>query len=344
MSEDVADKLRAYVEKLYRGRDKHFANARTIRNEYEKLLQTQSARLVRSRKAGAQPDVMEILVEDIPGAAVPQESPETIMAELNGLIGLRSVKRELQSLMAFLEMEKMRMEQGGKGTTLNLHFVFKGAPGTGKTTVARILAKIFKGLSLLPGGQLVEVDRSKLVGQHIGETAPLTAKWIDLAMGGVLFIDEAYSLMPPGVTNDFGKEAIDTLLKRMEDDKGKFIVIAAGYDRDMDRFLLSNPGLKSRFTKEIHFEDYMPEELLQIFLSMVKAKGMRVAEGSEPVLLDFFTSLYTKRDGEFANGRTVRNIFEQGLQAQSVRLTALRQAGQPINTLLSILEPADIGG
>jgi SpoVK/Ycf46/Vps4 family AAA+-type ATPase len=344
LGEGVADKLRAYIEKLYSARDKRFANARTMRNEYEKLLQTQAARLVRSRKAGMQPDVMEIQVEDIPGAAVAEESPAALLAELNGLIGLRSVKRELQSLMAYLEMEKMRMEQGGKGTSLNLHFVFKGAPGTGKTTVARILARIFKGLSLLSSGQLIEVDRSNLVGQYIGTTAPLTAKVIDQAMGGVLFIDEAYSLMPTGATNDFGKEAIDTLLKRMEDDKGKFIVIAAGYNKDMDRFILSNPGLQSRFTKEILFEDYAPDELLQIFLSMVKAKGMQMAEGSEPALLTFFTDLYTKRDAQFANGRTVRNLFEKGLQAQSSRLMALRQSGQPIDNLLSILEPADIGG
>ena len=344
LGEGVADKLRAYVEKIYRGRDKYFANARTVRNEYEKLLQIQSARLARSRKAGIQPDAMEIQAVDIPGATVSGESPEAIMAELNGMIGLRSVKRELQSLMAFLELEKMRMEQGGKATTLNLHFLFKGPPGTGKTTVARILAKVFKGLSLLPGGQLIEVDRSKLVGQFIGATAPLTTKAIDLSMGGVLFIDEAYSLMPPGGSNDFGKEAIDTLLKRMEDDKGKFIVIAAGYSKDMDRFILSNPGLQSRFTKEIIFEDYAPEELLQIFLSMVKSKGMRIAEGSEPALLNFFSELYAKRDGLFANGRTVRNIFEAGLQAQSSRLMALRQAGQAIDALASILEPADIGG
>ena len=344
LGEGTADKLRAHIEKLYRGRDKRFANARTMRNEYEKLLQTQAARLVRSRKAGMQPDVMEIAVEDISGGASAGESTASIMAELNGLIGLSAVKRELQTLVAFLELEKMRMEQGGKGTSLNLHFVFKGGPGTGKTTVARILAKIFKGLSLLPGGQLIEVDRGNLVGQYIGATAPLTAKAIDSAMGGVLFIDEAYSLMPAGASNDFGKEAIDTLLKRMEDDKGKFIVIAAGYNKDMDRFLLSNPGLQSRFTKEIFFEDYVPEELLEIFLSMVSAKGMRMAEGSESFLLEFFTGIYAKRDAQFANGRTVRNIFEKGLQAQSSRLMALRQAGQSIDGLLSVLEPADIGG
>ena len=343
LGEGVADKLRVHVEKLYRGRDKRFANARTMRNEYEQLLQTQAARLVRSRKAGTQADVMEIQPEDIPGGAVAEESTASILAELNGLIGLQAVKRELQSLISFLELEKMRTEQGGKATSLNLHFVFKGAPGTGKTTVARILAKVFKGLSLLSGGQLIEVDRSLLVGQYVGATAILTTKVIDRAMGGVLFVDEAYSLAPKGSGNDFGQEAIDTLLKRMEDDKGKFIVIAAGYTKEMDRFLLSNAGLQSRFTKEILFEDYLPEELLQIFQSMVKAKGMRMVEGSEPALLEYFTTIYAKRDASFANGRTVRNIFERGLERQSMRLFALREAGRPIDHLLSVLEPADIG-
>lgn len=343
---ETMEVIRRRIEHIYKTRDASFANARTVRTEFERIRQLQTIRIGRAKKAGTDVNVMEVLPEDIPGyrqpAGIQEESLETVMAEINGLIGLQSVKRELRSLVAFLEMEKLRRERGGADTTLTLHFLFKGAPGTGKTTVARILAKVFKYMGLLPKGHLVETDRGGLVGTHIGQTAPKTTDIINASMGGVLFIDEAYTLVQEGIGNDFGKEAIATLLKRMEDDRGKFIVIAAGYNADMERFLQSNDGLPSRFTKEIIFEDYQPQELAAIYRLMLRAKGMQLSDEAAAFLPRFFEHLYAGRDNRFANGRTVRNIFNDSLQRQSSRLVALQTAGQDIEEMLNIIEPADI--
>jgi len=208
--------------------------------------------------------------------------------------------------------------------------------------VARILADIFRQLGLLGKGQLVEVDRGGLVGQHIGQTAPKTTAVINSAIGGILFIDEAYALVPTGISNDFGKEAIDTLLKRMEDDRGRLIVIAAGYAGDMDRFIQSNEGLASRFTREIMFDDYTGSELMQIFRFMVAEKKMNISPESDAAIAHYFQQVYEHRDSKFANGRTVRNIFEQGLQKQSDRLQKMMSAGMDVHDSLNNLEAEDI--
>ena len=339
--EETADaKLTDYLQLIYRNKDASFANARTIRNEFEQILQAQSKRLVRLRKNGESFDPMMLVAEDIPGesADLSADSVEKLLEELNNLTGLASVKSEIASQINFLEAEKLRSAAGGKKLNINLHFVFTGNPGTGKTTVARILARIFKGLGILSKGQLIEVTDKDLVAGYVGQTSANTNKIIDSAMGGVLFIDEAYTLAKK--QNSFGQEAIDTLLKRMEDDRGKFIVIAAGYSKEMEEFLNSNPGLDSRFTRKINFEDYTPQELRSIMLSMILKEGLKINEAAEIKITERLKEICNNKNNRFANGRTVRNEFEKILQVQSTRLITLKKKGEVIDPML--IEEDDI--
>jgi SpoVK/Ycf46/Vps4 family AAA+-type ATPase len=301
-----------------------------------------SLRAKRLQKATLDNHDLILYAEDIPTYEDEAKviSIEDNMKELNNLIGLNEVKQKIQGLIDYLEVEKIRSSGGGKKTTLNIHFIFKGNPGTGKTTVARILANIFKSMGLLSEGQLVETDRKDLVAEYVGQTAIKTNKVIENAIGGVLFIDEAYTLSSGG-GNDFGKEAIDTLLKRMEDDRGKIIVIAAGYDNEMDRFLQSNPGLTSRFTNHIQFDDYTPEEMTEIFKSMVKSKGMVLEESIDNFVLNIFNQIFNKRDNNFANGRTVRNLFENVLQNQAMRIAVERKKGTDISPIINFITKKD---
>jgi SpoVK/Ycf46/Vps4 family AAA+-type ATPase len=340
LNAEAAEKLQKVLLEMYDHRDKNFGNGRTVRNLYEQCLARRAARL-----QNAPDDEYDLILrpEDVPGEEDKKVlSVDEALAALNRLIGLDAVKKEIAGLVDYLEVEKIRAASGGKSTSLNLHFIFKGNPGTGKTTVARILADIFKAMGLLSRGQLIETDRKDLVGRYVGETAPKTNKVIDRAMGGMLFIDEAYSLTPLDTGQDFGQEAVNTLLKRMEDDSGKFIVVAAGYDNEMQRFLDSNPGLSSRFSKHIHFEDYEPQELTDIFKLMVKSKGMTLASDMDTFLLHQFTGIYDNRDKNFANGRTVRNLFEAALQNQAVRIANLHKAGQDVKPVINVITKEDV--
>ena len=246
-------------------------------------------------------------------------SSSEIKKELDNLIGLKTVKNEVNSLINILKVNKVRSKRGMKQVPMSKHLVFSGNPGTGKTTVARILAKIYKELGVLSQGQLVEVDRSKLVAGYIGQTAIKTQKIIDQSLGGILFIDEAYTLIPKS-SNDFGTEAIDTILKAMEDNRDDFIVIVAGYPDLMQEFLNSNPGLRSRFNKFINFEDYTPDELTSIFKILCEKLGYAIDDGLDKYLYSLFENWYNNRDREFANGRTVRNFFEKVVANQANRL------------------------
>lgn len=330
-------KLQKSIQFIYDKRDKNFGNGRDIRNLYEKCLSLRASRL----RNTSNHDLI-LYADDIPSFEEDskQITIEEALAELNNLIGLTSVKAEIKKLIDYLEVEKFRTVDGGKKTSLNIHFVFKGNPGTGKTTVARILSNIFKAMGLLNKGQLIETDRKDLVAQYIGQTAIKTNKVIENAIGGVLFIDEAYTLASGG-SSDFGKEAIDTLLKRMEDDRGKVIVIVAGYNADMDRFLDSNPGLTSRFTKHILFDDYQPIEMAEIFKAMVKAKGMNLDEAADQYVLEIFDNIFNNRDKNFANGRTVRNLFEAVLQNQAMRISAEYKKGVQVTDILNTIKKED---
>lgn len=247
-----------------------------------------------------------------------EQSLEDLQKELDSLIGLLSVKKEISSLINLLKVNKIRKERGLSTPKTSNHLVFLGNPGTGKTTVARLIAKIYKQLGVLEKGQLIEVDRSGLVAGYVGQTAIKTQEKIDEAMGGVLFIDEAYSLAKG--ESDFGQEAIDTLLKAMEDNRDDFVVIVAGYTKQMEAFLLSNPGLKSRFNKSILFEDYTEEELLDIFNLFCHKYGLRLSEDAKRNLVVFLSTICSEKPENFANAREIRNLFERSIVNQANRL------------------------
>lgn len=249
------------------------------------------------------------------------EDSENPLNELNTLIGLKDVKQEVSAIANFVKIQQMRAEKGMKPVRMSYHCVFTGNPGTGKTTVARILASIYGYFGILKKGHLVETDRSGLVAEYVGQTAVKTNKIIDSALDGVLFIDEAYSLVQGG-GNDYGHEAISTLLKRMEDDRDRLIVILAGYSEDMKRFIDSNPGLQSRFNRYIHFADYTADELKQMFLLNVGKNQYQLDEAGDISLSEILNFAVEHKGKNFGNGRYVRNLFEKTIQNQAMRLSS----------------------
>ena len=241
--------------------------------------------------------------------------------ELDDLIGLGSVKEEVRSLANFVRLQKQREAQGLKTAKVSYHLVFYGSPGTGKTTVARIVGRIYKDLGVLKKGHTVETDRAGLCGQYVGQTGPKTDSVIMKALDGVLFIDEAYALVPEGGSgNDYGQEAISTILKRMEDYRDRLVVIVAGYKDEMQRFIDSNPGLQSRFNRYIDFPDYSAQELTDIFKTYMKKNQYTMDGDAEAYLRTRLEIIVEKKDRNFGNARFARNVFEKSIQAQANRL------------------------
>ena len=254
-----------------------------------------------------------------------KEDPRTmeeLMEELNDLVGLTGIKEDITSLMNFIRITKLREERGLNVPTISYHLVFTGNPGTGKTTVARLVAGLYHRIGILPKGQLVETDRSMLVAGYTGQTALKTMDVIKQAMGGVLFIDEAYALVNDD-QDSFGKEAVETILKAMEDHRDELVVIVAGYTELMHKFIESNPGFRSRFSKFFEFPDYTGEELLEIFRKFCSKNGYHMTPEAESWLLIQFNDMYEHRDSHFGNGRTARNVFEKAIHQQANRLAAL---------------------
>ena len=320
MSPQAEAKAKACIKQMYESRDKDFANGRTMRSLFDEICKKQAQRL-QYGDISTLSDAELMTIED---GDIPFEAPTAVdytecLQKLDGLVGLSAVKKEISNLAAFLNLQ---IKRGESNTFQGKHYVFTGNPGTGKTTVARIMADVFKTLGILSRGQLVEADRAKLVAGYSGQTAIKTNQLIDSAMGGVLFIDEAYTLR----SNDgdsFGAEAIDTLLKRLEDDRGRFICIVAGYTNQMHDFIDSNPGLKSRFTQTIHFDDYTPDELTQIFLNLAAAKNFTISDETRSAIHRQFEQLYLRRDKNFGNAREARRIFDEAVEKQSQRLVGL---------------------
>lgn len=268
------------------------------------------------------PDTSETARDDAEKDSADKEANvQKYLDELNSLVGLSAVKEDVNLLIHTITINEERKKMNLSVPEFSKHLVFYGNPGTGKTTVARIIAKLYKELGVISKGQLVETDRSGLVAGYVGQTAIKTKEIIDSAMGGVLFIDEAYTLAPEGGSGqDFGQEAIDTLLKAMEDNRGDFVVIVAGYPDLMSRFINSNPGLSSRFNKYLYFDDYNAEELEKIFILMCEKYQYVLDDELKEQLPDFFKALVLTKPDNFANAREVRNIFEKAVQRQSSRL------------------------
>jgi len=330
IEEAVLEKLSVYFNEIYRNRDKTFGNARMVKFLVERIQQQHFLRLSEFGDLIPENEKIIVLQDVLPIISTikvkknieiigDQEKLEEYLEELNSFTGLQTVKNEINRLIKGLKVEKVRKQRGLRIVDKNLHSVFTGNPGTGKTTIARLVSKIYKELGILTKGHLVECDRSSLVAGYQGQTAIKTDKIIKEAIGGTLFIDEAYTLSKGG--SDFGQEAIDILLKRMEDYKGEFTVIVAGYTNEMKQFINSNPGLTSRFTNFFHFEDYQPRELLEITYNMANSFGYVLDEGALQLFLDIFEKAYENRNKNFGNARTAKNLLYEVIAFQEERIS-----------------------
>lgn len=341
LAPDAEEALDKTMADLTKRRDRQFGNGRFVRNLFEKAVERQSERLASATDVSDE-DLAVLTLADLkmekpadPG----RPKLEDALAELDGLVGMEPVKEEVRKLAAYCKLAKEREAQGLEVASMSYHFVFTGNPGTGKTTVARIIAKIFRALGILERGHLVETDRSGLVADYMGQTATKTNKKIDEAVGGILFIDEAYALVGEG--NDaYGKEALTTLLKRMEDERERLVVIVAGYTEEMDKFMEANSGLQSRFARRLEFPDYSAPDLAEMFRRMA-AKNKYVLSADSEKWLDKAIALWTlNRDRKFGNGRYVRNLFEKTLERQALRLADIPS---PTREQLVTITLKDIG-
>jgi len=352
LTPEAKEKVDEIIVNAYRTRDRSFGNARFVYDIIEKSkinlgLRVMSREEPRSLEKATlarveYPDVSKIQIKprvEMPNIPIDEQLLQDSLDELNRLIGMENVKEQINELVRLV-----RFYRESERDVLNsffLHTAFIGNPGTGKTTVARILTNIYKSLGVLERGHMIETDRQGLVAGHVGQTAIKTAERVEEAMGGILFIDEAYSLSMHSNNGDFGDEAVQTLLKRMEDHRGRFFVFVAGYPDNMEAFLKANPGLNSRFDKMLRFEDYSPKELHQIALKMLNEENLLPSPKAEEHLRDYLAFLYEFRDKYFGNARTVRNVVDEAIKKHNLRLAALSPE-ERVNTPHNLLNESDV--
>lgn len=334
-SETALEVLKGLITEAYRDRDRTFGNARFVYDLVDKAKINMALRVMAKDKKQkfSKKELSEILISDIqnliprknkmlPSIPVDEKLLQLTLSELNSLVGIDNVKRQIVEMVDIVRYYR----ESGKNVLsyFSLHTILIGNPGTGKTTVARIISKIYKALGILERGHMVETDRQGLVAGFVGQTAIKTAERVDEALGGVLFIDEAYALSNfNGLQGDFGNEAIQTLLKRMEDQRGEFFVFVAGYPDNMDTFLKANPGLSSRFDKTLRFDDYSSVQLHKIALKMIRDEGYKIHGKADQLLQDFLHELHLVRDKYFGNARTVRKIVFELIKNQNLRVKTI---------------------
>lgn len=302
--------------------------------KFKEALYPAGSRALEELNAGS---TQEHQVQTEPLEVEPPRSFEDLLEELNALVGLERVKNEVKQLVNFLKVQQMRQSKGMPTMPVSRHLVFYGNPGTGKTTVARLLSQIYRALEILSTGHLLETDRAGLVAGYVGQTAGKVKEAVNKALGGILFIDEAYSLSS-GDGEDFGREAIETLLKMMEDHRHDLVVVVAGYTTKMDDFLSSNPGLRSRFNKFIYFEDYTAEQLKEIFQSFCKKADYKLTVAAGDRLMSVFNSLTASRDETFGNARAARNLFEAAISKQANRIVSLPEINEEVLATIDALD------
>ena len=343
IDDDTQAALKRQFEQLYLRRDKNFGNAREVRRLFDRAVEKQSQRLVkRMSDPLLKPEEMfRITAEDLELTQQEKARPlDEVLSELDHFIGMRSVKDAIRRLAVQTMFMKQRSAQGiGQVQQMAINFVLTGNPGTGKTSIARKMGEILYSMDILPTSNVIEVNRSTLVGKYMGETPKIVNMTCDKAMGGILFVDEAYSLSEGN--DSYGKEAIDTLMKRMEDDRGKFVVIVAGYQDKMEAFLATNPGLNSRFTHHLHIADYTDHELMDIFKKMAAVQLYQLTLQAEVKLIEVINNMCVNKSASFGNARDIRNLFETTIQQLSIRVSKM-----PVNEITKetyqIILPEDI--
>lgn len=333
---DVERRLADFAAACLSANDSPYRNGWLVEREIvPRILNAQSDRLANMDPAALDDAALtRLLPADIPSSGLPAADRDTVLRELDNLVGLDGVKAEIRRLADTVliggersaVLASLGQAAGPAGLQTPVHLVLRGNPGTGKTTIARMLGRLFRAIGVLPSDRVLEVDRGKLVAQFVGQTAPLVHKVCDQARGGILFIDEAYTLTQDsgkGQRDTFGQEALDTLLKRMEDDRGSYVVIAAGYPDEMERFVNANPGLRSRFTTFLDLPDYDVDQLAAIFRKMASGNGFLLNEAADARMVAVMQALYAGRTARFANARAVRTLFEDAIKDQSRRLARL---------------------
>jgi SpoVK/Ycf46/Vps4 family AAA+-type ATPase len=345
LTDDAAALVKAAIEDMYRSRGRNWANVRTIREFLNTVIRRQSTRIAAlgEDKRKERETFTIILPEDIPFEIKKEPSVEEIINSLNDMTGLAEVKTAIKEICADISIRQKRERQGqGNGKPSPVHFIFTGNPGTGKTTVARKLGALFKAMGLLPTDRVLETTRADFIAQYVGQTAPMVNKTCDRAEGGILFIDEAYSLCQ-NPNDSFGLEAVAALIKRMEDDRGKYVVIAAGYEKEMKDFLTMNSGFKSRFTQTLHLADYTPDELYEIYTKMAASENFVLDDGAKEVAQKATADFFANRGPDFANGRTIRQLFETSVRRMGMRVGKLPPE-QQTGAALSLITAEDIEG